>query len=184
MEGVRRVAAALNSKVEIEDIDLDAEWVPDREYGLALFLGTLYQLKTRSPSWNGYPCTPDTASRVRASQAGARTGLWSLVVYQPRIYSPRTSATATQPIIGYSRRPAWCAWLSGADGACVPPCEPAPAVPIQPRQRAMSGSFFCWKVRAGSCCLNPPLAPTPPEPAVHPECDNRRRAIGCCCGRN
>ncbi len=45
MEGVRRVAAALNSKVEIEDVDLDAGWAPDREYGLALFLGTLYHLK-------------------------------------------------------------------------------------------------------------------------------------------
>lgn len=45
MQGVRRVAEALHSKVEIADIDLDAGWVPDREYGLALFLGTLYHLK-------------------------------------------------------------------------------------------------------------------------------------------
>jgi tRNA (mo5U34)-methyltransferase len=45
MEGVRRLAAALNSRVEIEDIDLDGGWAPQREYGLALFLGTLYHLK-------------------------------------------------------------------------------------------------------------------------------------------
>jgi hypothetical protein len=45
MEGVRLVAAALGSKIEIEDIDLDGGWAPAREYGLALFLGTLYHLK-------------------------------------------------------------------------------------------------------------------------------------------
>jgi tRNA (mo5U34)-methyltransferase len=45
MEGVRRVAVALNSRVEIEDIDLDNGWTPARDYGLALFLGTLYHLK-------------------------------------------------------------------------------------------------------------------------------------------
>jgi tRNA (mo5U34)-methyltransferase len=45
MEGVRRMAAALSSRVEIEDIDLDDGWAPRREYGLALFLGTLYHLK-------------------------------------------------------------------------------------------------------------------------------------------
>jgi hypothetical protein len=45
MEGVRRVAAALSSQVEIEDTDLDGGWTPQREYGLALFLGTLYHLK-------------------------------------------------------------------------------------------------------------------------------------------
>jgi tRNA (mo5U34)-methyltransferase len=45
MEGVRRVAAALSSEVMIEDIDLDGGWAPEREYGLALFLGTLYHLK-------------------------------------------------------------------------------------------------------------------------------------------
>jgi hypothetical protein len=45
MEGVRRMAAALGSQVEIEDIDLDGGWAPEREYGLALFLGTLYHLK-------------------------------------------------------------------------------------------------------------------------------------------
>jgi len=45
MEGVRRMAAALGSQVEIEDVDLDGGWTPRREYGLALFLGTLYHLK-------------------------------------------------------------------------------------------------------------------------------------------
>jgi hypothetical protein len=45
MDGVRRVAAALGSQVEIEDIDLDGGWQPSRQYGLALFLGTLYHLK-------------------------------------------------------------------------------------------------------------------------------------------
>src|ERR1035438_1652329 len=35
MEGVRRVAAALGSRIEIEDIDLDGAWDPQREYGLA-----------------------------------------------------------------------------------------------------------------------------------------------------
>ena len=45
MQGVRLVAAALGSRVEIEDIDLDGAWAPSRAYGLALFLGTLYHLK-------------------------------------------------------------------------------------------------------------------------------------------
>jgi len=45
MQGVRHLAAALGSGVEIEDVDLDGGWVPNREYGLALFLGTLYHLK-------------------------------------------------------------------------------------------------------------------------------------------
>jgi hypothetical protein len=45
MEGVRRIASALNSSIEIADLDLDAGWTPDRKYGLALFLGTLYHLK-------------------------------------------------------------------------------------------------------------------------------------------
>jgi hypothetical protein len=45
MEGARRLAAALGSQVEIEDIDLDGGWAPARGYGLALFLGTLYHLK-------------------------------------------------------------------------------------------------------------------------------------------
>ncbi len=45
MQGVILAAAALGSKVEIEDIDLDGGWAPAREYGLALFLGTLYHLK-------------------------------------------------------------------------------------------------------------------------------------------
>lgn len=45
MEGVRRVAAVLGSRVEIEDADLDGGWTPRREYGLVLFLGTLYHLK-------------------------------------------------------------------------------------------------------------------------------------------
>jgi hypothetical protein len=45
MEGVRSVAAALASRVEIEDVDLDSGWTPNRDYGLALFLGTLYHLK-------------------------------------------------------------------------------------------------------------------------------------------
>ena len=45
MEGVRQLAVALSSQVEIENIDLDGGWAPRREYGLALFLGTLYHLK-------------------------------------------------------------------------------------------------------------------------------------------
>jgi len=45
MEGVRRLAEAFRSEVEIEDVDLDGGWDPRREYGLALFLGTLYHLK-------------------------------------------------------------------------------------------------------------------------------------------
>ena len=45
MEGVRRLATALGSRVEVEDIDLDNGWAPEREYGLTLFLGTLYHLK-------------------------------------------------------------------------------------------------------------------------------------------
>lgn len=45
MEGVRRLAAVLGSKVQIEDVDLDGGWTPRQEYGLVLFLGTLYHLK-------------------------------------------------------------------------------------------------------------------------------------------
>jgi hypothetical protein len=49
MEGVRRLAGALSSRVEIEDVDLDGGWTPSREYGLALFLGTLYHLNEPVP---------------------------------------------------------------------------------------------------------------------------------------
>ncbi len=45
MDGVRRLAAALNSRVEIADVDLDGGWTSPENYGLALFLGTLYHLK-------------------------------------------------------------------------------------------------------------------------------------------
>jgi tRNA (mo5U34)-methyltransferase len=43
--GARSLAAALNSRVEIDDVDLDGGWAPRQQYGLALFLGTLYHLK-------------------------------------------------------------------------------------------------------------------------------------------
>lgn len=46
MRGVRALKTALNSSVEIYEMDLDTRFtLPDQIYGLALFLGTLYHLK-------------------------------------------------------------------------------------------------------------------------------------------
>lgn len=71
MEGVRRVAAALNSRVEIEDIDLDGGWTPRREYGLALFLGTLYHLK------NPFAVTERLSAHARYCFLSTRVAAWS-----------------------------------------------------------------------------------------------------------
>ena len=120
MEGVRRVAAALGSQIKIDDIDLDCGWIPKCEYGLALFLGTLYPLKNRSGSWSGYPRTRGSASAAPGLQVGVRIGPWNSAACRPPIYWDRTNATETQPTIGCSHHPAWCAWPSAADGACEP----------------------------------------------------------------
>jgi tRNA (mo5U34)-methyltransferase len=71
MEGVRLVAAALNSQVEIEDIDLDSGWDPGREYGLALFLGTLYHLK------NPFAVLERLSQRARYCFVSTRVAGWS-----------------------------------------------------------------------------------------------------------
>jgi tRNA (mo5U34)-methyltransferase len=71
MEGVRRVAAALNSKVTIEDIDLDGGWGPERDYGLALFLGTLYHLK------NPFAVLERLSAHARYCFLSTRVASWS-----------------------------------------------------------------------------------------------------------
>jgi len=45
MQGLRKLAAALSSRIEIHDIDLDGRFELHGKYGLAIFLGTLYHLK-------------------------------------------------------------------------------------------------------------------------------------------
>jgi len=45
MQGIRTLAAGLNSAVEIRDVDLDRRFELEGRYGAALFLGTLYHLK-------------------------------------------------------------------------------------------------------------------------------------------
>jgi hypothetical protein len=62
MEGVRRLAVALGSQVEIEDIDLDGGWFHSGSMGLLCFWARCITSRTRSPSWKGYPSTPGTAS--------------------------------------------------------------------------------------------------------------------------
>jgi tRNA (mo5U34)-methyltransferase len=71
MEGVRLMAAALDSHVEIEDVDLDNGWDPGREYGLALFLGTLYHLK------NPFAVLERLAKRARYCFVSTRVACWS-----------------------------------------------------------------------------------------------------------
>jgi tRNA (mo5U34)-methyltransferase len=71
MEGVRRVAAALSSKVTIEDIDLDGGWEPERDYGLALFLGTLYHLK------NPFAVLERLSAHARYCFLSTRVASWS-----------------------------------------------------------------------------------------------------------
>jgi hypothetical protein len=71
MEGVRRVAAALGSRIEIEDIDLDGAWDPQREYGLALFLGTLYHLK------NPFAVLEKLSKHARYCFLSTRVAVWS-----------------------------------------------------------------------------------------------------------
>ena len=45
MQGLRTLAAALGSGIEIHDMDLDGRFELHGQYGLAMFLGTLYHLK-------------------------------------------------------------------------------------------------------------------------------------------
>jgi hypothetical protein len=46
LEGARRLQAALGSKVEIHDVDLDRQFrMPGRRYGLIVMLGLLYHLQ-------------------------------------------------------------------------------------------------------------------------------------------
>jgi tRNA (mo5U34)-methyltransferase len=46
LKGARAVKLALDSKVEIHDVDLDSQFhLPEKDYGLVLFLGILYHLK-------------------------------------------------------------------------------------------------------------------------------------------
>lgn len=71
MEGVRRVAAALNSRIEIEDIDLDRGWTPNRDYGLVLFLGTLYHLK------NPFAALERLSAHARYCFLSTRVAAWS-----------------------------------------------------------------------------------------------------------
>jgi len=71
MEGVRRVAAALGSQIKIDDIDLDCGWIPECEYGLALFLGTLYHLK--NPFW----VLERLSSHARYCFLSTRVASWS-----------------------------------------------------------------------------------------------------------
>jgi hypothetical protein len=71
MEGVRRIRAALGSRIEIEDADLDAGWEPARNYGLALFLGTLYHLK------NPYGALERMAKRCRFCFLSTRVAQWT-----------------------------------------------------------------------------------------------------------
>jgi tRNA (mo5U34)-methyltransferase len=71
MEGVRRLAAALRSKVEIEDVDLDGGWAPAREYGLALFLGVLYHLK------NPFAALERLSAHARYCFLSTRVTVWS-----------------------------------------------------------------------------------------------------------
>ena len=45
MQGLRKLAAHFDSKVRVQDMDLDGRFDLAGDYGLALFLGTLYHLK-------------------------------------------------------------------------------------------------------------------------------------------
>ncbi len=71
MEGVRTIAAALNSSVEIQDIDLDRNWIPERDYGLTLFLGTLYHLK------NPFGILEILANHARYCLLSTRVAKWN-----------------------------------------------------------------------------------------------------------
>ena len=71
MEGVRCLAAALGSGVEIENIDVDGGWEPKRDYGLALFLGTLYHLK------NPFGVLEQLSMHARYCFLSTRVASWS-----------------------------------------------------------------------------------------------------------
>lgn len=45
MQGLRALATVLSSQVEVLDVDMDGRFDLTRQYGAALFLGTLYHLK-------------------------------------------------------------------------------------------------------------------------------------------
>lgn len=71
MEGVRRLAGVLGSNIEIEDVDVDAGWTPRCEYGLALFLGTLYHLK------NPFGVLERLATHAQYCFLSTRVAAWS-----------------------------------------------------------------------------------------------------------
>jgi hypothetical protein len=71
MEGLRLLAAAFGSRIAIADVDLDDGWNPTREYGLALFLGTLYHLK------NPFGVLERLSRHARYCFLSTRVAVWS-----------------------------------------------------------------------------------------------------------
>ena len=71
MDGVRRMASALGSRVRIVDVNVDGGWTPRRDYGLVLFLGTLYHLK------NPFAVLEQLAHHARYCFLSTRVAGWS-----------------------------------------------------------------------------------------------------------
>ncbi len=71
MEGIRLLARRLESKVRIEDLDLDARFEFPGKYGLALCLGTLYHLK------NPFYVLEELAKAARFAFVSTRVCRWS-----------------------------------------------------------------------------------------------------------
>jgi tRNA (mo5U34)-methyltransferase len=71
MEGIRLLAERFNSKVAIEDIDIDRGLVLKDQHGLALFLGTLYHVR------NPFAVLDTLAAHSRFCFLSTRVARWS-----------------------------------------------------------------------------------------------------------
>jgi hypothetical protein len=71
MQGLRSLAQAFGSGVNIQDVDLDGRFEITRRYGAALFLGTLYHLK------NPFYALETLAQHARFCFLSTRVARWS-----------------------------------------------------------------------------------------------------------
>jgi tRNA (mo5U34)-methyltransferase len=71
--GAWQIKKAIGSKVRIHDIDLNTGFRLPRTYGLAVFCGILYHLKTRTTPWRSWPDRPGTRSSAPGSRRSRPT---------------------------------------------------------------------------------------------------------------
>jgi tRNA (mo5U34)-methyltransferase len=98
LSGARAVKQALGSSVEIHDLDLDTQFkMPEKEYGLVLFLGILYHLK------NPYHVLETLAKTSRHIVLSTRVTQYAPSV-EPRAAEPSLMAEIVSRVMKRDRR--------------------------------------------------------------------------------